>query len=107
MTSNLIETTRWRADRSASEREVAALDPAAARELAAAKLEQRAALAEDRQKAIVDYEANRIALVANTERLKALRLARDAAGALDPKGDGKKPAAKAARSRNALAKPTA
>jgi len=102
-----IETTRWRSDRSAPEREVAPVDPAAAREAAAAKLEQRAALAVDRQAAMVEYEANRLALIANTERLKALRLARDAAGAEPAKIDAKKPAPKAPRVRKAPAKPTA
>jgi hypothetical protein len=104
--SNLIETTRWRADRAGAEQAAAPIDPEAARELAAAKLEQRAALAVDRQNAMVEYEANRLALIANTERLKSLRLARDAAAALEPKGDEKKPTAKAARSRKAPAKPT-
>ena len=88
--SNLIETTRWRADRTGTEQATAPIDPEVARELAAAKLEQRAALAVDRQNAMVEYEANRLALIANTERLKALRLARDAAAALEPKGDGNK-----------------
>ncbi len=97
--SNLIETTRWRADRGGAEQATAPIDPEVARELAAAKLEQRAALAVDRQNAMVEYEANRLALIANTERLKALRLARDAAAALEPKGDEKKPAARAARPR--------
>ncbi len=80
--ADLIGTTRWRADRPAPEREVAPIDPVAAREAAAAKLEQRAALAVDRQAAMVEYEANRLALIANTERLRALRLERDEAAAL-------------------------
>ncbi|MBL8780588.1 MAG: hypothetical protein JNL06_06550 [Alphaproteobacteria bacterium] len=80
--ADLIETTRWRADRNASEREAPPVDPVAAREAAAAKLEQRAALAVDRQNAMVEYEANRRALQANTERLRALRLERDEAAVL-------------------------
>ncbi len=80
--ADFTETTRWRADRNASEREVAPIDPVAAREAAAAKLQQRAALAVDRQAAMVEYEASRVALQANTERLRALRLERDEAAAL-------------------------
>jgi hypothetical protein len=105
--ADLIETTRWRSDRIASEGDATPIDPATARELAAAKLEQRAALAVDRQSAMIEYEAKRFAVIANTERLKSLREARDAAAALDATSqasEGKKSAATVTRPRKTPAK---
>ncbi len=40
--------------------------------------------AEDGKKAMSEYEAHRISEIAKTERLKALRMARDAAGEAAP-----------------------
>lgn len=75
-------TARWRTDRSRSEPAATPTDPDTLRELAAAKVEQRAAQAADRQNAMIEYEANRRALQANTERLRALRIERDEAAKL-------------------------
>ena len=54
------------------------------------RAEIRARQAEDGKKAMAEYEANAAATRAKTEKLRALRLARDAAEAAAPK-----PAAKA------------
>ncbi len=73
--------TRWRVDRTESDDSAApaaVLDP---REVAALNVEKRAAFARDRIAAMADYEAGRLAVQANAARLKALRLARDAAAA--------------------------
>lgn len=72
--------TRWRVDRSKSDNAAPApatvADP---RAVAALNLEKRAAFARDRVAAMADYEADRSAVYANAARLRALRLARDAA----------------------------
>jgi hypothetical protein len=47
--------------------------------------------AEDGKKAMSEYEAEAAAIRAKTERLRALRLARDAALAADPASAGAKP----------------
>jgi hypothetical protein len=47
--------------------------------------EIRARQAEDGKKAMAEYEANVVATRAKTEKLRALRLARDAAAAAAPK----------------------
>lgn len=70
--------TRWRVDRGKSDNAAPATvaDP---RAVAALNLEKRAAFARDRVAAMADYEADRSAVYANAARLRALRLARDAA----------------------------
>jgi hypothetical protein len=49
------------------------------------RAEIRARQAEDGKKAMAEYEANVVATRAKTEKLRALRLARDAAAAAAPK----------------------
>jgi hypothetical protein len=49
------------------------------------RAEIRARQAEDGKKAMAEYEANAAATRAKTEKLRALRLARDAAAAAAPK----------------------
>ncbi len=51
---------------------------------------QKLQRAEDGKKAMSDYEAAGAAARANMERLKALRLARDAAGGQEPAAPAKK-----------------
>lgn len=54
-----------------------------------ARAEIRARQAEDGRKAMAEYEANAAATRAKTEKLRALRLARDAAEAAAPKPPAK------------------
>jgi hypothetical protein len=63
--------------------------------------QKKARQAEDGRKAALDYEAEAAALRAKTERLRALRLARDAAL---PAAPARSPAKKAARKTKAEAK---
>jgi hypothetical protein len=68
--------------------------------------------AEDGKKAMAEYEAQKLAVDANTARLRALRLEREAAAAAapppEPKPVKKKPAAKApAKTAKTGAKPAA
>ena len=51
--------------------------------------------AQDGKKAATEYEAERSAVLAKTERLKALRLARDAAGGSAPQSASPQPSASA------------
>jgi hypothetical protein len=60
------------------------------------RAEIRARQAEDGKKAMAEYEANAAATRAKTEKLRALRLARDAAEAAAPK-PAAKPKAKATK----------
>lgn len=55
-----------------------------ARELAEAKFKKKQEQMIEGQKAMAEYQASRIALRENTARLRALRLARDAAVAAAP-----------------------
>jgi hypothetical protein len=66
--------TQWRSVRPQVERPTLAADP----DLARKKADQRAALVVDGKSAKAEYEARRRAVHANTARLTALRLARDA-----------------------------
>jgi hypothetical protein len=66
------------------------------------RAEIRARQAEDGKKAMAEYEANAAATRAKTEKLRALRLARDAAEAAAPK-----PAAKTKAKAKATATATA
>jgi hypothetical protein len=66
------------------------------------RAEIRARQAEDGKKAMAEYEANAAATRAKTEKLRALRLARDAADAAAPK-PAAKTKAKVARKKKAPA----
>jgi hypothetical protein len=73
--------TQWRAGHPRSQRATAPIDP----EVAQKRADMRAALAADGQNAKAEYEAHRRGVGANTARLTALRLARDAAVVAVPK----------------------
>jgi hypothetical protein len=61
--------------------------------------------ADEAKKAMSDYEIDRVAMMAKTERLRALRIARDAAEILaNPKVPGSK-AKKSTRAKKAESKP--
>ena len=64
---------------------------------------KKALRAEDGRKAMAEYEAAAEAMRVKTERLRALRLARDAAGGADPNppGSAKKTPAKRGKSKSA------
>jgi hypothetical protein len=61
--------------------------------------------AEDGKKAMLDYEAQAAALRANTEKLRALRLARDAAMPAAPAKTKKSATKKAAKAEKAKPRP--
>jgi hypothetical protein len=68
------------------------------------RAEIRARQAEDGKKAMAEYEANAAATRAKTEKLRALRLAKEAADAAAPKPPAKakaKPGARAPKKKNA------
>ena len=67
------------------------------------RAEIRARQAEDGKKAMAEYEANAAATRAKTEKLRALRLARDAAEAAAPKPPVKTKAKAATRKKKAPA----
>lgn len=92
--------TRWRSDQPRTER--AAPDPDAMRK----KAEFRAALAVDGENAAAEYEAQQLAVRANTARLAALRAARDADAPAPKKSAGTVVKAKADTAKRARAKPT-
>jgi hypothetical protein len=69
------------------------------------RAEIRARQAEDGKKAMAEYEASAAATRAKTEKLRALRLARDAAEAAAPKPPAKTKAKAGAKSAKAKKKP--
>ena len=84
--------------RSFSQKEIALPDSTANKNAAANKEFRKARQAEDGKRAMIDYENAAIAMRAKTEKLRALRLARDAeiaaAEAAAPPAEPKKKAAK-------------